>query len=186
MIELRPARIGKSTRWGIACLPVIAALGLLTIAIPTVHAEPFQSSHGYEITGASGWTVKSPTGMAADVYIITHPVNGFAANLNVVVTPGEKGETLQSIHDLIRSHYSKMFTNFYITGERLSKLGGDPSYEITATYSTGTPSKTLRMHQVFVLRAGLDYIFTCTDTDKHYPKCLPQFATMLGSVHWTQ
>ena len=163
-------------------VPMLCASAYLRSA----QAAPFKSKQGYSLQAPAGWKVQSPGPMNADVILLATPRNGFSANLNVMAMPVPKNATLGAIKQQMGGFLAKMFTNFKIVGQSNIKLQGATALKTDATYSMGSPAKTMRMQQIIVLRNGKGYIFTTTSTAADTKIYQPRFKSILDSVRWTK
>jgi len=154
---------------------------LMTAAVAKTHT----SKKGYSVAIPKGWTVDTSKMMGTDVIFLAKPLNSFRANLNVITTPSN-GQTLAQVKAQINSTYPGVFNTYKKLAQGNTKIGGFTALYLTATHKTGSPNKLLRMHQVFVLRKGSAYIFTCTASNADYAKSDAAFEMALASVKWTK
>lgn len=159
---------------------------LLTIALlmTAAVAKTYTSKKGYSIAAPSGWTIQSNDSGNPEAIFIDKPINGIRPNINVVVTPSAKGQTLAQLKTQINSLYPRVFNSYKKLAQGNTKLGGVAGIYITAIHKMGSPKALLRMHQVFVLRKDSAYIFTCTSSDADYSKSDAAFKNALASVKW--
>lgn len=164
---------------------VAAALGAVgVLSISSAHAQAITSPKGYSIVPAHGWQNKPGT-MGADMFIFAKPAGGFSSNLNVVVTPTAPGDSLKKLPAQMAAAYPKMFTNYHSLGGKYLKVGGHDSYESSGTYEMGTPSRTLRLRQDFVIIGSKAYVVTCTAPNASFATYTPAFNAMVKSMKFT-
>jgi hypothetical protein len=163
---------------------VVVASMLVLVTATAAIAKTYSSKKGYTIAAPAGWKVDSSGLMGTDLVLMAKPQNGFAANLNVVVTAASPGQTLAQGHSYITQTYPRLFNNYKKLAQGNTTIGGVPAISVTATHSMGTPPRTLRMHQVIAIRRGSIYTFTCTAANADYAKFDAAFKSALKSVKW--
>ena len=171
----------------LAILPMLAAplLCAYTFSRPA-QAAPTKSTKGYSLQAPAGWKLQKPGPMASDMMIMAAPRNGFAANINVVVTPRENGMTLEGAKTQLPAMYRKMFTSFKLIGQKTIPFQGGRALQIDATYQMGSPAKTIRLQQIAALHGKSAFIFTATVLNADFKTYQPRFKSIFDSVRWTK
>ncbi len=164
-------------------LPLCVSLCTCLMAA-SASAAPFISSHGYSLTPASGWRV-NPSHSPDDDVVIEHRQDAAAAgkpNFQVDVTALGGHVTLETLKPVVISDYQKKFPGLVTKSQTFSFLGGVRDLDLVFTQTrSGIP---LRLHQVYVLKNGLAYIFTAAYPEKTHTKYDGAVAQMLASVRW--
>jgi hypothetical protein len=174
-----------------AAAGIVAAWGTAMALAAASPPTPYKSDLGYTITPAKGWTVAYSGANGYDVFIYgPEPKRGFRAKLYVVVKPMfppyNYKELLPEIQNQMRSGYKNEFTNFHLIKDGFGTAVSTPTYELTGTYDLGDPPSRIKMHHVYVVRAGHMYTFSCMAQEGEFPKYKSAFDTMIKSIQWTR
>ena len=168
--------------WPLLAIPVLCASAFSHSA----QAAPIKSKKGYSLQAPAGWKVQSPGPIGSDIMVMAAPRNGFAPNVNAVVTPKQANMTLAGAKAQLPGMYRKMFTGFKLIGQKNIPFAGGQALQIDATYAMGSPAKTIRLQQVVTLHGNNAYIFTATVLNGDYKTYQPRFKAIFDSVRWTK
>ena len=150
-------------------------------------AEPFSSSRGYHISSLPGWHIDSSGATGNDVIIYTEkskdiPEGMPEPNLNVRIGPQGGLTTLEIAKRGIIKFYQKAYPNLRLLSQAYSSLGN--VRDLDTVFLVGSPHKSIRIHQVLVLKNHSVYFFTSACPEQVHGKYDPFFSQMLKSVRW--
>lgn len=157
---------------------------LLLVAAGAALAGPYVSQKGYEITPASGWMINNHNLMGTDLVIYAKPANGFAANINVIVSPCPSGITLDQLRSAGNAQLRATAANYKTIYQGYTTIDGTKALLTLATHEMGTPPRPLYMHQDVVIKNGYAYTFTCTALQSNHAAYDTAFTQMLKSIRW--
>ncbi len=149
------------------------------------HAAPFRSEKGYSLQAPAGWKLTRGF-MSSDAAFAAPARNGFAANINVVVTPLPPGATLAQAKAQTATMLAQTFSGFKLLGQRNVSIAGGRGLKTEATFRTGTPPRNLRLLQVVTVHNNRAYFFTATALTASYSAYQGAFQRALDSVKLTK
>lgn len=164
---------------------LLCVLLLLCLTVPTAHAAPFTSSHGYTVTPPSGWHLNATGSSGNDVVIYTNS-DGTpeipTPNFGVRIGPQGKIKTLDIAKQGMVGSYRKGYPSLVLVSQAYSSVTGKP--DLDTTFLIGRPGHLTRIRQVLVLQSASVYFFTAACPDRIHDKYDAIFAQILASVHW--
>lgn len=167
----------KVSRWA----TMLCGATMLFSAAHSAQAATYKSANGYSFTPPAGWTQRKAF-MGSEVLYI----HSSGSNLNVVSRAMPAGVTLAQIRAASFAQLRKAMTGYQLVSQGNTRLGGGAAGFIDSTYLMGTPAQKMRAYQVYALRGGKLYVFTCTARNALYPKYKATFQKTLNSLRWTR
>lgn len=165
---------------------VVLATVLLAVAtVPAALCVRTMGPSGYSVDAPKGWKTKANPGGIPEFFVLGPRADGFGPNLNVVTVPAPAGATLQQILAATPQTLKAMFTDWKSLSSGNTTLAGSKAVYLEYTAKMGTPKRTLWFRQVYVIRQGKMYTFTCTATLKGRAASAKTFTAMMQSVRWS-
>ena len=153
-------------------------LGVL-LSAHVASASAFKGT-GYKFEVPAGW-MSRPSFSSAEV-LVTGPVSG--ANMNVVVSPAQPGQTLDKGAPETVAELRKLI-GFKSFGHRFIVFAGARSLADEYAYNSEQNGR-LRVRQVITIRGSRVIAVTCMSKESLWPRVWPAFKTALASWRWTQ
>jgi hypothetical protein len=150
---------------------------VILLLCATAHAVPFRGT-GYVFQVPRGWMTRPSFG-AAQV-LMTGPER--SANLNVVVSPARRGQTLESGAKEVQAALRKL-KKFKSFGHKYVMIGGARALADEYAYESDYNGR-LRVRQVMAIRGTKVVVVTCMSRETVWPRVWPAFKSTLASLRW--
>lgn len=157
----------------------VAALLALACMASSVAAAPFKGSC-YKLEVPRGWMAR-PSFSSAEV-LIMGPVTG--ANINVVVTGAQPGQTLESGARETAAGLRRL-QGYKSLSHKFIMVAGARALVDEYTYDSPYNGR-LRVRQVMALRGRRVIAVTCLSKESTWQRAWPAFKACLGSLRWTK
>ena len=159
------------------------------LAAAPVSAAPFLSPQDCRFTPPSGWRHLTAAGpqLGRVTVFAAPPVDRFAANISLVTTPAPPGAPsalFRVLEAQVNAVYPKQFVHYRLQSEKRMTVAWSPALQLVAMYQTGKSLRRVRVHQVYLLRDGLFYLFTLTSLPENYAHNNTAFAVLLHHLYW--
>lgn len=164
-------------------LAPVCGIAVLATSLSTgsAQAATYKSANGYSFTPPAGWQ-KLPNFSGTEIMYRSST----GENINVLSRAVPAGITLAQIRAATIPQLRAKMTGYQLVGQGNTRLGGVPAAYIYSSYLMGTPPQRMRGDQIFVLRKGRMFAFTCTSRSAVHAKYKPIFQKILNSVRWTK
>ena len=160
---------------------VLCGAAMLFSTANSTQAATYKSANGYQFTPPAGWTQRKGFMDSEVLYI-----HSSGANINVVSQAVPAGISLSQIRAASLAQLRKTMTGYKLVTQGNTRLGGGAAGFIDSTYLMGTPAQQMRAYQVYAVRSGKLFVFTCTSRNAIYPQYKSTFQKTLNSVRWTR
>ena len=160
---------------------ILCGATMLFSAAFSAQAATYKSANGFQFTPPAGWTQRKAFMGTEVVYL-----HSSGTNISAVSQAIPPGVSLAQVRAASLAQLRQAMTGYKLVSQGNTRLGGGAAAFIDSSYMMGTPAQKMRAYQVYAVRGGKLFVFTCTAKNALYPKYKAAFMKTLNSVRWTK